>query len=1388
MAAAINLPTFPEFELQPRDTAPTRFEKYVKRLNNMFKAMNITKASQQKAMLLHYVGEETCDVFETLTVPDPTEGNDEYKIAVKALTDYFEPQKCVDHHVYVFRQETQKSGENITEFYTRLQLLARKCEFADTNLEVKRQIIQGTSSIRLRRKAIEQNLDLENLLKSARAMETADGQTSEMQRQESHWVGDSRSKTTDGLNKESSDRPPRSGSRNTKCGLCGGNYPHQGNCPAQGKRCLNCEKLNHFAKVCRSKPIRSKPTRPRKPSGGRQQRHRARFVDIEDPSGGEISTPAGAESDNSEEYTFEIGTQEPQTAKPIFQVRIMDTPIRIMADSGATVNILSKRDFDTLKPKPQLTNTNVKVYPYMSAKPLDLCGKLKANVVSDHCSSEETFYVAEGSSGSILSWMTSQKLNLIKAVSTVEHPPKDLPSGVPDFLKDFPSLMNGMGEYKGEPVHIHVDESVRPVAQPHRRIPFHVRKQVEEKLRNLEKDGIIERAEGPTPWVSPIVVVPKPLKPNEIRICVDMRSLNKAIIRERHIIPTIDDVVADLNGCKVFSKIDLNQGYHQIPLHPDSRPLTTFSTHVGLFRYRRLNFGISCAAEIFQKKVSDAIQGIPCVKNISDDIYVGGIDKDTHDQHLRQVFHQLHENGLTINLPKCQFRVPTMLFFGHVFSEKGMSPDPRKVEALQSVAPPTNVSEVRSLLSSAAFCSRFIKDFALITRPLRQLTCDGIKWQWTQEEQSSFESLQAALSTKTTLGYFNPKKPTSIFVDGSPVGLGAVLTQNDESTKEVTPLHYASCPLTPTQARYPQIDREALSIYWAIKRFHLFVYGKEFKVITDHKPLVALFNNPSSKPSARIERWLMELQQYRFTVEYRPGASNPADYASRHPVGDPESHNYEVESEEHISFVTRNAVPKAVTLSEIESATAKDPALQAVMSAVKSGCWHKAPPGVSLSELSRYEQVKEQLTCTDTVLLKSDRLVVPAALQERIIDIAHESHLGIVKTKALLREKVWFPCMDKMVETKVKACLPCQVVTPIYTREPLQMSVLPDNPFDEVSIDFAHEDGETLLLLIDDYSRFPFVEPVSSTSASAVIPKLDQLFATFGTPSVVKSDNGPPFNGEEFAKFAHVLGFRHRKVTPLWPRANGEVERFVKTLKKCIKAAKAEGRNWRKELQVILRNYRTTPHATTGVAPAVLLFKRPVRNKLPQANHADPVAEIVRERDSSQKSKIKAHADSKAYVKPCTISPGETVLVKRPFSVSKGRSVYDPTPMTVVSKKGSMITAESENHTVTRNSSFFKSLKQPATNYDNAESQGSGSSSPIDKGCIQEPPPVAPTVNAPEPVRQKVVTIPHDQTGLPSSSNSAPVPESQTHASHPENQLPLRRSTRKRTPRKILDL
>ena len=219
---------------------------------------------------------------------------------------------------------------------------------------------------------------------------------------------------------------------------------------------------------------------------------------------------------------------------------------------------------------------------------------------------------------------------------------------IPETLKAFSELTSDIGEYKRAPVKIHIDESVKPVAQPHRRIPFHVRKQVEEKLDQLMK----ECAEGPTSWISPIVVVPKPNNSNEMRICVDMRALNRAIIRERHVIPTTDDIIADLNGCRVFSEIDLNQGYHQFPIYADSRNLTTFSTHVGLYRYKRLNFGLSCAAEIFQRKVGDAIAGIQGVRNISDDIYIGGVDKAQHDERLVQVLCRLKENQLTV-LDRC---------------------------------------------------------------------------------------------------------------------------------------------------------------------------------------------------------------------------------------------------------------------------------------------------------------------------------------------------------------------------------------------------------------------------------------------------------------------------------------------------------------------------------------------------------------------------------------------------------------------------------------------------------------------------------------------------------------------------------------------------------------
>ncbi len=288
----------------------------------------------------------------------------------------------------------------------------------------------------------------------------------------------------------------------------------------------------------------------------------------------------------------------------------------------------------------------------------------------------KTFFVVKGTTGCLVSWKGSQRLGLVQVVQSVEQHGKDK---VESLVESYSDQFEGLGKLKGFQVRLHVEDSVQPVAQPPRRVPFHVRKKIEEQLLNDEKLGVIEKTEGPTPWVSPVVVVPK--KEGKIRVCVDMRQVNKSIKRERHITPTINEVINDLNGAKIFSKLDLNQGYNQLELAPESRYLTTFSTHLGLRRFRILKFGINCAAEIFQNAIREALSGLKGALNISDDILIYGTDDDDHDANLEAALERLRERGLTLNKGKCIFKKKSLIFQGYVFSEHGISTRPSKSDS-----------------------------------------------------------------------------------------------------------------------------------------------------------------------------------------------------------------------------------------------------------------------------------------------------------------------------------------------------------------------------------------------------------------------------------------------------------------------------------------------------------------------------------------------------------------------------------------------------------------------------------------------------------------------------------------------------------------------------------
>ena len=401
---------------------------------------------------------------------------------------------------------------------------------------------------------------------------------------------------------------------------------------------------------------------------------------------------------------------------------------------------------------------------------------------------------------------------------------------------------------------------------------------------------------------------------------------------------------------------------------------------------------------------------------------------------------------------------------------------------------------------------------------------------------------------------------------------------------------------------------------WACEHLNLYVYGKPVTIYTDHKPLVSIYNNPNSKPPARVKRWALRLQPYQITVKYRRGEVNATDYLSWHPTKhEAKTSQQQKVAEEYVSYLATTSTLKAFKVQDIEEATQSDATLKAVAEAVAKGNWHNIVKHyrVDAEEFCLIERLKDELTVSapGNLILHGTHLVFPKSLHEHVVNLAHEGHQGLMKTKSLLREKVWFPNIDRLVEDKVKPCDACLVNTPECKREPLLMLPLPPAPWKEVSMDFAEiPNKEYLLLITDDYSRYPVVEIIKSTAATTTIPKLYKVFSEFGVPDAIRSNNSPPLNSKEFAAFADDLGFKHRKVTPKWARVNGEVERFVRTMKKVIKTAKVEHKNYRQELNRLLGNYCATPHGTTRIAPATGLFGRPMKTKLPELTtpYSDP--------------------------------------------------------------------------------------------------------------------------------------------------------------------------------------
>ena len=321
----------------------------------------------------------------------------------------------------------------------------------------------------------------------------------------------------------------------------------------------------------------------------------------------------------------------------------------------------------------------------------------------------------------------------------------------------------------------------------------------------------------------------------------------------------------------------------------------------------------------------------------------------------------------------------------------------------------------------AQYSSQFIPNYSELVTPLRMLTHKDTKWKWGREEQKAFEELRNALSEEATLGYYETGLPTKLAVDAGPHGLGLILFQR--KLDNWRPVTCASKSLTPTEQRYSQLEREALAIRWGCERCYVYLIGSKFIIETDHQPLLGMFK-PRSRPPLRIERWLLYLQQFDYELRYRPGKDNPADYLSRHTLQETRKDQKVCKArEEFISSIIQDTVPKAMTVEQIKKETARDQELQKLATCVLKGNFRACKRD---SNLQPYARVFTELSAINGLIMRGNQIVMPKRLRGHTIKLCHEGHLGIVKTKQLLRSKVWFPGIDREVEAEIAGCIPCQ--------------------------------------------------------------------------------------------------------------------------------------------------------------------------------------------------------------------------------------------------------------------------------------------------------------------------------------------------------------------------
>ena len=1184
-----------------------------------------------------------------------------WNVFVQKLQAFYKPTENLTLKHYQFRSINQEKGETFIAFCNKVEKEAKHCELRCISpqctaeaISIRDQIIIGTSSDLIREEGLRNSWGLSQLRKEGMRLESAAKSASEISREHGlnklgrySWKNNKKKDTS------------KSGEM-ANCYFCGFSstrlevVTHAKECPAKRSTCSKCKLKGHYAKVCRSQPALNEIAE----------------------TDNEINTELNESVYNVNIFRIK-GSQVSNLNDFKAEMVINNHLDTVLADTGAAVSVCGSKHAKKWGLLDRITKSRVKIKPYKSeAIPTlgtSICAVSVGNrtvPVSWHIIAEDCEPVLAGNKAVHLGLIqfkpapkTHMPINMIKG---------DKPEAIQDVLASHSEVFSGIGKLKDYTVKLHVDDSVKPVAEPPRRIPYHLTSQVEELIGEMLKNDIIEEhPQGEAaPWVSNIVTAPK--DDGEIRITLDAKNVNKALLASNYAIPRQEDIKAKLAGAKVFSKLDLKSAYWQLEINKQARNLTVFHALGKMYRYKRLVMGLKPAQGELNAAMQPLFAHLPNAHIIHDDLILATVTQEEHDELVKEVMRIISENNLTLNYKKCVFTAKEIKFWGLIISAEGVRPDPSKVEAVKHFTAPNNKEELISFLCMMQSNADFMPGFAKKASVLRELTKKSARFTWKVQHEQCFQDLLASFKKDMLLQFFDGNLPTFVFVDAHETGLSAILAQG-ESPENARPVALASRSTSLAERNYPQIDLEASSMDFGLRRFREYLVGSPITVtvVTDHKPLLSIFNG-RRRGSIRTQRIKLNHQDIPYSLVYRKGKTNIADYMSRHSKPLHKLSSTEQKENQEISnllyMLHSTQVVDYISIGKISEETRKDKVLCKIQNMIRKG--QRSIPKNEDDDVRKFDPILQDLTlAANGIILKDDRLVLPTSLQPLAIELAHRgSHPGRSGIERRLRYLFFFHNMFSKVKDFVQECDVCSVFVDKKTKEPIRHHQVPNKCWETVALDLfgPMPSSKHVVVLQDLGSKFPAAKLVSSTKAEKVIPALERIYDAYGNPENQISDNGPPFNSYKMKEFTDSRGIAMRTTPPHYPNAN-PAETFLKTVGKIMKSAHYNKLSNEEELQKGLSSYRQTPHPATGVPPGAMLFRDGMRDRFPRTRLSDKDVKSARLKDMALKSTNQNGVNASKYRVESEFLPGQRVLIRNFQGTSKFDPKFSPMPYTVIS-------------------------------------------------------------------------------------------------------------------------